>query len=69
MNWSGRNVLVTGGAGHIGSYLTKELVMKGANVRIADNLWRGKKEYLLDDDGKPIIDFEKDFFNVDLSSS
>ena len=66
MNWSGRNVLVTGGAGHIGSYLTKELVMKGANVRIADNLWRGKKEYLLDDDGKPLIDFEKDFFNVDL---
>jgi nucleoside-diphosphate-sugar epimerase len=26
MNWSGRNVLITGGAGHIGSHLTAELV-------------------------------------------
>ena len=62
MNWSGRNVLITGGAGHIGSHLTATLLEKGANVRIADNLWRGKKEYLLDKTGKPIIDFEKDFF-------
>ena len=43
MNWSGRNVLITGGAGHIGSHLTATLLEKGANVRIADNLWRGKK--------------------------
>ena len=66
MNWAGRNVLITGGAGHIGSHLAAELVKKGANIRIADNLWRGKKEYLFDDNGKPIIDFEKDFFEVDL---
>ena len=26
MNWSGRNVLITGGAGHIGSHLAAELV-------------------------------------------
>ena len=66
MNWSGRNVLITGGAGHIGSHLAAELVKKGANIRIADNLWRGKKDYLLDENGKPIIDFEKDFFELDL---
>ena len=66
MNWSGRNVLVTGGAGHIGSHLTKELIKKGAHVRVADNLWRGKKEYLLDENKKPIIDFEKDFLEFDL---
>ena len=66
MNWSGRNVLITGGAGHIGSHLTASLLEKGANVRIADNLWRGKKEYLLDKTGKPIIDLEKDFFEIDL---
>ena len=51
MNWSGRNVLITGGAGHIGSHLTAELVKLGASVRVADNLWRGKKEYLLDENG------------------
>ena len=61
MNWSGRNVLVTGGAGHIGSHLAAELVKLGANVRIADNLWRGKKEYLLDKTGKSIINLEKKF--------
>jgi len=66
MNWSGRNVLITGGAGHIGSHLTSVLLERGANVRIADNLWRGKKEYLLDENGKPIIDFEKDFLEIDL---
>ena len=65
MNWSGRNVLITGGAGHIGSHLAAELKKKDANVRIADNLWRGKKEYLYED-GKPLIDFEKDFLEVDL---
>ena len=66
MNWSGRNVLITGGAGHIGSHLVAELVKLGANVRIADNLWRGKKEYLFDESGKPIIDFEKNFLELDL---
>ena len=66
MNWSGRNVLITGGAGHIGSHLTAELVKLGANVKIADNLWRGKKEYLFDKNNKPIIDFEKQFLEVDL---
>ena len=66
MNWSGRNVLITGGAGHIGSHLTRALIKKGANVRIADNLWRGKKEYLLDENGKPILDLEKNFFELDL---
>ena len=65
MNWSGRNVLITGGAGHIGSHLTASLLEKGANVRIADNLWRGKKEYLLDKTGKSIINLEKDFLELD----
>ena len=66
MNWSGLNVLITGGAGHIGSNLTLELIKKGANIRIADNLWRGKKEYLYEN-GRPIIDFDKDFLEMDLT--
>ena len=67
MNWHGKEVLVTGGAGHIGSALTNRLVNEGAHVRVADNLWRGSKEYLhANGNGKPIIDMEKDFLEVDL---
>jgi GDP-D-mannose 3', 5'-epimerase len=65
MNWGGKNVLITGGAGHIGSALTKRLIEEGAHVNVADNLWRGSKEYLLDGD-KPLIDLDKDFAEVDL---
>ena len=41
MTWTGKQVLITGGAGHIGSALTEELVNEGAHVRVVDNLWRG----------------------------
>ena len=35
-----------GGAGMIGSNLVKRLVNDGWDVFVADNLWRGKLEYL-----------------------
>jgi nucleoside-diphosphate-sugar epimerase len=60
-------ILVTGGAGMIGSNLVKRLVSLGNEVRVVDNLWRGKIEYLYDNHGEPVIDLEKDFFNRDLS--
>src|SRR6516225_7511457 len=44
--WSGKSVLVTGGAGFIGSHLTPALVAAGAHVTVVDNLERGKKEAL-----------------------
>src|SRR5215469_2315649 len=44
--WSGKSVLVTGGAGFIGSHLTPALVAAGACVSVVDNLERGKKEAL-----------------------
>lgn len=42
MNWSGRRVLVTGGASFIGSHLVDALVRRGAAVRVADDLSSGK---------------------------
>ena len=66
IDWKGKRVLVTGGAGHIGSHLTKSLVDKGADVLVVDNLWRGKKEYLLDSDNNYIIDMENNFKEWDL---
>lgn len=36
MNWKDRNVLITGGAGFIGSHLSDALVELGANVIVAD---------------------------------
>jgi nucleoside-diphosphate-sugar epimerase len=42
------NVLVTGGAGFIGSSLTRALVAAGRAVRVLDNLSSGKRENLAD---------------------
>ena len=41
-------VLVTGGAGFIGSYLVKELVRRGHFVRVLDNFSTGSMENLID---------------------
>ncbi|MDE6749525.1 MAG: NAD-dependent epimerase/dehydratase family protein [Lachnospiraceae bacterium] len=51
----------------IGSNLVKRLVREGHDVYVVDNLWRGKLEYLNDDEGKPVIDLDTHFFNYDLS--
>jgi len=59
-------ILITGGAGMIGSNLCKKLVKDGNEVLIIDNLWRGKIEYL-STRGKPVIDLDSHFFNRDLS--
>ena len=59
-------ILVTGGAGMIGSNLTKRLTGEGHEVFVIDNLWRGKLEYLNDDNGCPVIPLDTHFFNLDL---
>jgi UDP-glucose 4-epimerase len=50
--WDDETVLVTGGAGFIGSHLTEHLLELGCNVIIADNFSRGSPrnvEHLLND--------------------
>ena len=66
MDWQGLKVLVTGGAGQIGSHLVEALVARGAEVTVADNLWRGRKAYLIKNE-KPLIDLERRFLEVDLA--
>ena len=61
------HILVTGGAGMIGSNLVKRLAGMGHRVTVVDNLWRGKKEFLLKDDGSYAIDMDKDFHELDLA--
>jgi GDP-L-fucose synthase len=39
--WSGKRVLITGGAGFIGSHLVEALVKEQARVRVADSLENG----------------------------
>ncbi|MEK7516453.1 MAG: SDR family oxidoreductase [Patescibacteria group bacterium] len=42
----GKTVLVTGGAGFIGSNLTDALLDRGVHVRVLDNLATGKREFV-----------------------
>lgn len=60
MNWNGKRVLVTGGAGFIGRHLVDRLARAGATVTVADDLSRGKLENL---QGVP----NEIFYKVDLS--
>ena len=62
MIWSGRRVLVTGGASFIGSHLVEALVQRGAQVHVVDDLSSGKLENI-----RACIDAGKvDFVHGDL---
>jgi UDP-glucose 4-epimerase len=51
------NILVTGGAGYIGSFMVKRLLEKGEKAVVIDNLERGHKE---------VLDDKAQFFQGDL---
>jgi nucleoside-diphosphate-sugar epimerase len=65
MNWSGRRVLVTGGASFIGSHLTEALIRRGARVRVADNMSSGTREHL----AAPLDAGEVELLEIDLLDS
>jgi len=44
--WKNKKVLVTGGAGFIGSHVVEKLIAKGAKVRVLDNLQNGNLKNL-----------------------
>jgi len=44
----GKHVLVTGGAGFIGSHALDRLMTEGAKVTVADNLFSGSLDHVLD---------------------
>ena len=46
--YSSRKVLVTGGAGFIGSHVADALIAEGANVHVLDNLEGGRLENIPD---------------------
>jgi GDP-D-mannose 3', 5'-epimerase len=62
-------ILVTGGAGMIGSNLVRKLSWMGHSVIVIDNLWRGSLDNLKDDNGIPFIDLNSSFYKVDLRKS
>lgn len=61
------NILVTGGAGMIGSNLVKELIKIGHDVWVVDNLWRGNIDYLKDENEQFVLDINYRFLNIDLT--
>lgn len=64
--YSGKRILVTGGAGFIGSWLVESLVRLGAEVFVVDNLWRGSIENLKKSNESYWIPIHNHFFQLDL---
>ena len=44
--WNERKVLITGGAGFIGSEMVRQLAAEGAEIIVVDNLVNGRRENL-----------------------
>ena len=56
MTWEGKHVLVTGGAGFIGSHVADRLLAGGARVTVFDNLSTGFREFLPKSEQLQLID-------------
>jgi GDP-D-mannose 3',5'-epimerase len=67
--YSGRHVLITGGAGFIGSWLVEALSHLGSIVYIVDNLWRGSLQNITNENGDYMIPIKDQFILGDLCDS
>ena len=56
--------LVTGGAGFIGSYLTEELIKRGLEISVWDNLFRGRYENI-----EHLIHDKNYFYKIDIADA
>jgi UDP-glucose 4-epimerase len=56
MDWTGKHVLVTGGAGFIGSHVADTLLSKGARVTVFDNFSTGFREFVPPREGLRIVE-------------
>jgi UDP-glucose 4-epimerase len=56
IDWTGRRVLVTGGAGFIGSHLVDRLLAQGAVVTVFDNFSTGFREFVPQRDGLSVLE-------------
>lgn len=65
MDWTTQRVLVTGGASFIGSHLVDALVVRGAHVRVVDNLSSGELANL----SRHFADGTIEFHEADLLDS
>lgn len=61
--WHDRRVLVGGGCGFLGSYIVPELLVRGALVRVVDDLSNGTTEYL------DLQESRLEFIEADLADS
>jgi UDP-glucose 4-epimerase len=56
MDWKGKHVLVTGGAGFIGSHTADTLMARGARVTVFDNFSTGFREFVPPRDGLRVVE-------------
>src|SRR5579859_3901355 len=56
MDWSGKLVLVTGGAGFVGSHVVDALLSRGARVTVFDDFSTGLPEFVPPREGLRIVE-------------
>jgi nucleoside-diphosphate-sugar epimerase len=59
MNIKGKKILITGGAGFIGSNIAEKLLKMGAKVRVMDNLLTGRRSNIAEFLDNPNFEFLK----------